>query len=260
MIEPSLLRGSSARRGELLRGLLDVSGSWDQHQVVFTASSSALARSVGELVRTLGMVPTVVDGSDEVSTVSFDPGGRVRGHDGSFLIELSGQRQSHVITNVVEVDPVPTQCVEVDAADRLYLCGESLVPTHNSGKMPQLKWAADKFNAMKVYAVLLHHELNEVPRRLRLVYIGGQGRERVLQLDIDERTLESTRGRMKAVSAAVARSHARWDWPARTSKLCNWCDFQEICPAMGGPLADAPVTVRRRVSRPEQSGGAGLAT
>src|SRR4029450_3120012 len=36
------------------------------------------------------------------------------------------------IVDVSPVTSVPVRCIEVDSADRLYLAGESMIPTHNS--------------------------------------------------------------------------------------------------------------------------------
>jgi replicative DNA helicase len=40
--------------------------------------------------------------------------------------------ESHYIVDVREVPSVPVRCVQVDNADRLYLAGRSMIPTHNS--------------------------------------------------------------------------------------------------------------------------------
>lgn len=131
------------------------------------------------------------------------------------------------------------------------------VSDYKTGRMPRLnQYAGDKFNAMRIYAVLLQEELGEMPKRLRLVYIGEPGRDRVLNLDVTEEMLANTRSRMKAVSAAVKRAYSRWEWPARKNRLCDWCDFQEICPAVGGALAGMPVTVRRKVDTPAPAAAA----
>src|SRR5690606_32857703 len=41
-----------------------------------------------------------------------------------------------VVAAVERVASVPTQCVEVEAPDSLYLCGRGFVPTHNTGRSP----------------------------------------------------------------------------------------------------------------------------
>lgn len=124
---------------------------------------------------------------------------------------------------------------------------ELWITDYKTGSLPRLEYAGDKFNAMRIYAVLLHEELGEMPRRLRLVYIAEPGRDRVLRLDVTETMLENTRRRMKSISTAVKRAHSRWDWPARRNRLCDWCDYRDICPAVGGAMAGMPVTVRRKV-------------
>lgn len=44
-------------------------------------------------------------------------------------------QEQRFIVNVTEVDPVPVQCIAVDSPDHLYLCGEGMIPTHNTELM-----------------------------------------------------------------------------------------------------------------------------
>ena len=47
------------------------------------------------------------------------------------LNSVSGLYTRYVL-NIEEIETEPVQCIEVDAPDHLYLCGESLIPTHNT--------------------------------------------------------------------------------------------------------------------------------
>jgi putative RecB family exonuclease len=43
------------------------------------------------------------------------------------------------------------------------------------------------------------------------------------------------------VWSAIERAATTGDWRPKTSKLCDWCDYREFCPAWGGtppPLPD----------------------
>jgi putative RecB family exonuclease len=59
--------------------------------------------------------------------------------------------------------------------------------------------------------------------------------------------------RVAAVEQAVAAGE---EWPARTSKLCDWCSYRAICPAQGGD----PERASTLALSPAERAGAGVAT
>jgi len=75
---------------------------------VFEACSADLATGVRELVHSLGL----------------------RATPGSLVVAYSDQART--VTDVRKVASVPVRCVQVVAADHLYLAGRSCIPTHNS--------------------------------------------------------------------------------------------------------------------------------
>lgn len=44
-----------------------------------------------------------------------------------------------IVTNIEQVDSVPTQCIKVDSSTNTFLCGTNMIPTHNTGQ--RLDWA-----------------------------------------------------------------------------------------------------------------------
>ena len=143
-------RGSKQQRLDLLRGLMDTDGSWNRkrRRAVFSNCNKALAESVRELVVSLGWKATVFACQREgygktvaVYDVCFTPVGTnpfslSRKADLVDTLDYSETQKPNrrQIVSVTEVPPVPTQCIQVDAEDSLYLCGEQMVPTHNTGK------------------------------------------------------------------------------------------------------------------------------
>jgi hypothetical protein len=83
----------------------------------------------------------------------------------------SGRR---TIASVSPVPPVPTQCVKVDAPDSLYLCGDTLIPTHNTGRAPGEMFEGKALFQMKFYALVLWRTTGVVPRLLQLMYLGDR--------------------------------------------------------------------------------------
>ena len=144
------LRASRAQRLALLQGLMDTDGtiSRDEGQCVFTNISERLARGVFHLVASLGLKPTfnafpsTLYGKDcgPAYYISFfayrgelEPfrlaRKRDRLHDRPASRSLQNTR---AIRSVEPVDSVPVKCIEVNSPSRLYLVGESCIPTHNS--------------------------------------------------------------------------------------------------------------------------------
>lgn len=140
------LRGSYAQRLALLQGLMDTDGTWNRirHQAVFTSVDKQLAEDVRELVVSLGAKARVW----ELTKHGF--GLTITAYDVSFsptdwnpfrlsrkadLVRVGTTRaRRRLIVSVEPTVSVSTQCITVDSPDSLYLCGEQMVPTHNTGK------------------------------------------------------------------------------------------------------------------------------
>jgi hypothetical protein len=141
------LRGSEQQRRDLLAGLLDTDGHANaKGGVEFGVTHKALADGAIELIRSLGYKPTMttkaVRGRSEESSTCYT----VRFTTSDKVFRLSRKNEClnaatratndwRYITAVVPVESVAVRCVEVAAADHLYLAGRAMVPTHNSTLM-----------------------------------------------------------------------------------------------------------------------------
>ncbi|MCW2622891.1 MAG: replicative helicase, partial [Frankiales bacterium] len=130
-LPPSYLRASVAQRRALLAGLLDVGGLvLPDGRVELAATLPRLVCGMHDLVVGLGYVATVTDGA-----VSFATDHEVFRLASRQLVhkEAGGRHVSErIVTDVRAIASRPVRCVEVDAADHLYLAGRAMVPTHNS--------------------------------------------------------------------------------------------------------------------------------
>ncbi len=146
-IPQAYLRASERQRRELLAGLLDTDGTVAPSGTVqFTVTSERLARDVCELVSSLGYrsglsrkeVPGRSIASSIAWTLTFSTDDEVFGLERKRLLHKERgsrtftRRDSRFITAVVPVPSVPVRCIQVDNAERLYLAGRSMIPTHNS--------------------------------------------------------------------------------------------------------------------------------
>jgi hypothetical protein len=142
------LRSGYDQRLALMRGLMDTDGSWnsERKQAVFCSSDKALALQFQELACSLGQRALLQEvkahgfGLDVItykvvfSAVEINP---FRLSRKANLVQPAGSRslsRRRMVIEVESVPTVPTQCITVDSPDNTYLCTESMIPTHNTGK------------------------------------------------------------------------------------------------------------------------------
>ncbi len=176
------LRASKEQRLALLAGLLDTDGTVNRTgSVQFTSTSPRLAADVRELVVSLGYrcgmwrkrVPGRSDASSVAFTITFTTTDEV--------FRLQRKRDMHVqrrpaqttarvhqrmIVDVRPVPSVPVRCVQVDAADSLYLASKSMIPTHNSALALDVCRSASIQHGLTSVLFSLEMSRNEITMRL----------------------------------------------------------------------------------------------
>ncbi len=136
------LRSSVPQRLALLQGLMDSGGCVDtQGRCEFASTQENLADAVLELAASLGLRPVqrknkaTLRGVEHgvAFQVTFTP------HLTVFRLERKAARlkdspvpRFRAIIDVRRVPTRPVRCIEVDAADGLFLAGPTFIPTHNS--------------------------------------------------------------------------------------------------------------------------------
>ncbi|MEV6108137.1 PD-(D/E)XK nuclease family protein [Streptomyces sp. NPDC051940] len=118
--------------------------------------------------------------------------------------------------------------------------GEVRIVDYKTGKAPRPEYAAGALFQMKFYALVVWRLRGLVPRRLQLVYLGSGD---VLTYDPDEGDLRGVERKLHALWRAIEAATASGDWRPRTGPLCNYCSFQELCPAYGGTPPPYPLTL-----------------
>jgi replicative DNA helicase len=141
------LRSSEPQRRELLAGLMDTDGTvTNAGGCQITLTSKRLIDDVYELIVSLGyrcrMTSERVCGRSEPSSITYTL--NFTSPDDVFWLTRKATRHKELrpaahrttsqrmIRDVRRVSSVAVRCVQVDAADNLYLAGEAMVPTHNS--------------------------------------------------------------------------------------------------------------------------------
>ncbi len=144
-IPDDYLRSSIGQRLDLIRGLMDTDGTWNRvrNSVVFSSVDKALAIQVQELALSLGERATFheyrASGFGKSLTAyrvdrnpqRYNPFALSRKAD-AVTMKGSVRSRQRVVHSCDQTVTVPTQCIQVDSVDSSYLCGEQMVPTHNT--------------------------------------------------------------------------------------------------------------------------------
>ena len=144
-IPEKYLRASPAQRLALLQGLMDTDGSTlrRQAQCEFTSTNEQIASGVLELIRSLGLRPTLNVGTATIYGRVIGPKYRVLFTTTEELTVFRLQRKISIcrprtrplnrkIIACELVPSVPVRCIQVNSPSSTYLCSRAMIPTHNS--------------------------------------------------------------------------------------------------------------------------------
>ena len=109
--------------------------------------------------------------------------------------------------------------------------GALRVVDYKTGRSPSEMFEGKALFQMKFYALVLWRTRGVVPKLLQLMYLGDR---QVLRYEPDEGDLLATERKLLALWTAIETATQRRDFPPRSSRLCDWCDHQALCPAFGG--------------------------
>ncbi len=109
--------------------------------------------------------------------------------------------------------------------------GRLTITDYKTGKAPPERFALPAFFALKIYALLIRRRTGETPKELRLLYLNGPT---MYRLEVDDKQLDGIDSQLRALWAAIDRAITSGNYPPRPGRLCDWCSFQNICPAFAG--------------------------
>ena len=147
-IPAAYLRASEDQRGALRAGLLDTGGAVTSiGNCQYASTSQRLIDDLQELISSLGyectVTTTTVEGaafpSSTCYTVTFATTDDVFGLERKALAHKerrhtlrAARTPARSIVDVRRIATVEVKCVSIDNADKLYLAGRTMIPTHNS--------------------------------------------------------------------------------------------------------------------------------
>jgi putative RecB family exonuclease len=120
--------------------------------------------------------------------------------------------------------------------DRLELDADGglVVTDYKSGKVPGITHEQNRLGGVHFYAFLCERVLGRRPSRIQLLYLSEPV---AIVAEPSDQSIRGLEQRTTAIWKAVERACATDDFRPRPSPLCNWCSFQEYCPAFGGDPA-----------------------
>ena len=114
--------------------------------------------------------------------------------------------------------------------------GRVRIVDYKTGRAPGPRFESKAMFQMRFYALLWWRISGVVPSMLQLMYLGnGQ----ILRLEPTEDQLLATESAILAIRDAI-RQAVREGFTPSPSRLCDWCSYQELCPAFDGTPPSMP--------------------
>ena len=188
-------------------------------------------------------VPEILDG-DEYATLPWAEGERE-----DFLADAAA-----LIDNYCRLeDPASVQVIGTELRmsvqigslklsgiiDRLDLDedGELVVTDYKTGRAPSTNYEQSRLGGVQFYAFLCEQVLGRRPARVQLLHL----REPLsISTSPSDQSIRGLRQQTTAIWAAVESACEREDFRPKPGRLCDYCAFHELCPAVGGDLGRLP--------------------
>lgn len=255
-------RASYSQRLELLHGLMDTDGNANpaRKQAVFTSCDKRLSDDVKHLLLTLGQRPyqAIVkkDTNFRKGVVVYPLSFRPININPFYLsrkrakIDPAWGYGNSAIRKVIKIESVAqrqTQCISVDSDDNTYLCTESYIPTHNTGR--RVDWATgeektpeklkkDPQLLLYNYAISrLYPQYKQAILSIFFIKDGGpfsmcfDESDRVLFLEMLRKRFEQIRDSIRPKLLSPNQSHWKCqklchfyknNWPGTNQSMCSY--------------------------------------
>ena len=109
--------------------------------------------------------------------------------------------------------------------------GKLVISDYKTGKKPRKQYEWEKKMQITIYSILLKEMTGMDVKRAELLYVkSGQ----FARYDVDEELENAVRVEVRNTWDQVKSMCESGEFETRTGPLCNWCDYQHICPEFGG--------------------------
>lgn len=103
---------------------------------------------------------------------------------------------------------------------------------YKTGKAPDSRFTHEFTFQMRMYALLYREAYGIVPARTQLLFLGG-GNPQTLTFDPTNSDVDAFAQEILDIWFKIATRLESGVFETKTSKLCDWCYFQKMCPAFG---------------------------
>jgi putative RecB family exonuclease len=148
--------------------------------------------------------------------------------------------EQYLVTATSSGTPLHGYLDRVDVAPT----GEVRVVDYKTGKPPRPRYRDQAMFQMRFYALMYQQVHGVVPTQLKLIYLRNGS---WLTLSPDLGSLVETEAQLDSLWAEIERAGRLGDFPPRSSRLCDWCSHQALCPAFGGTPPEYPGWPESRV-------------
>lgn len=115
--------------------------------------------------------------------------------------------------------------------------GELVVTDYKTGRAPSANYEQSRLGGVQFYAFLCEQVLGRRPARVQLLHL----REPLsISTTPSDQSIRGLQQQTTAIWAAVESACQREDFRPKPGRLCDYCAFHELCPAVGGDLARLP--------------------
>ncbi|MGF1646045.1 MAG: RecB family exonuclease [Kineosporiaceae bacterium] len=122
--------------------------------------------------------------------------------------------------------------------------GSVRVVDYKTGRAPGLLFEQKALFQVKFYATVLWRSTGVVPAEVMLVYLASGER---LRHRVDPDALPRFEAQLPRLWEAVERAARTGDFRPRPSRLCDWCDHRQLCPAFGNTPPPLPADAVERL-------------
>lgn len=123
--------------------------------------------------------------------------------------------------------------------------GDMRVVDYKTGKLPKPAYQDSALLQLRVYGLMLSKVEGRQPVQSQLIYLGSND---TLTYWTDDADLAIAEEKITSVWSAILDS-VEAGFEPKKGPLCNWCSFQNICPAFGGVAPEMPEEGLKRLKQ-----------
>lgn len=123
---------------------------------------------------------------------------------------------------VTKLGDVPFKGI-VDRLERIN--NELVVSDYKSGRLPGIRWRADKITQVMLYAAAVKASQDETPGAARLLYLG----QRILEVKVTAERIAEATEQLTGTWEGVTTACSNESFETQPGVLCGWCSFVDVC-------------------------------